>query len=217
MIGASRRPKTARGRSTRSRRGFRGWAGGPKMQRCLRAGAMQIARRAAEGKAKDAIGEDGCDRARRGNRWDFGGAAIAGARARRRRDRSRRGRRRTSYGNTGIVQSEAVFPYVLPRDPRDMARAALNRDPRAQIRYSALPAVLPWLWRYFLASSPKARLARRQGPAPLVSRSVAEHEAFAAAAGAGALLRRTGWIKVFRSERGRQGCSPRSRNWRRSG
>ena len=26
----------------------------------------------------------------------------------------------TSYGNTGIVQSEAMFPYVFPRAPREL-------------------------------------------------------------------------------------------------
>ncbi len=110
----------------------------------------------------------------------------------------------TSFGNTGIVQAEAVFPYALPRNPRDIARAALNRDPRAHLRYRALPAISPWIWRYFLASAPRRRLASAGALRPLVARSVAEHEAFAAPAGAGALLRKGGWIKAFRTERGRR-------------
>jgi D-amino-acid dehydrogenase len=110
----------------------------------------------------------------------------------------------TSYGNAGIVQSEAVFPYMFPRDPREMARGALNRDPRAQTRYSALANVGPWIWRYFLASTPDARQTGARALRPLAARSVAEHEAFAAPAGTSALLRKTGWIKAFRSERGRQ-------------
>jgi D-amino-acid dehydrogenase len=110
----------------------------------------------------------------------------------------------TSYGNTGIVQAEAVFPYVFPRNPRDILKAALNRDPRAQIRYASLPAIAPWVWRYFLASTPKARLASAKALRPLAARSVAEHEAFAGPAGSGALLRKSGWIKVYRTERGRQ-------------
>jgi len=110
----------------------------------------------------------------------------------------------TSFGNTGIVQAEAVFPYAFPRSPREIALAALNRDPRAQIRHGALPAIAPWLWRYFQASAPGPRLASAAALRPLVARSVAEHEAFATAAGAGALLRKGGWIKAFRSERGRQ-------------
>jgi D-amino-acid dehydrogenase len=110
----------------------------------------------------------------------------------------------TSYGNSGIVQSEAVFPYVFPRRPQEILKAALNRDPRAQIRYSALPAIAPWVWRYFLNSTPRARLKSAMALRPLAARSVAEHEAFANAAGSAALLRKSGWIKAFRSERGRQ-------------
>ena len=72
----------------------------------------------------------------------------------------------TSFGNTGIVQSEAVFPYVFPRAPLEVATAALNLDPRVQIRYSALPWIAPWVWRYFLASSPGARLALTRGGWP---------------------------------------------------
>ena len=65
----------------------------------------------------------------------------------------------TSFGNAGLVQSEAVFPYTFPRDPIEVARAALNRDPRAHIRHEALPRIAGFVWRYFLASAPEQRLA----------------------------------------------------------
>jgi D-amino-acid dehydrogenase len=108
----------------------------------------------------------------------------------------------TSFGNSGIVQSEAVFPYMFPRAPGELAVAALNLDPRVQIRYSSLPWVASWVWRYFLASSPKARLSTALAMRGLVQRCLAEHRAIAEPAGAGALLREGGWIKVFRTSRG---------------
>jgi len=108
----------------------------------------------------------------------------------------------TSFGNTGIVQSEAVFPYMFPRAPLEVATAALNLDPRVQIRYSALPGIAPWVWRYFLASSPGQRLATAMAMRGLVARCVAEHRAIAEPAGAGALLREGGWIKAWRTSRG---------------
>ncbi|MGD1036884.1 MAG: FAD-dependent oxidoreductase [Roseiarcus sp.] len=108
----------------------------------------------------------------------------------------------TSSGNSGIVQSEAVFPYVFPRAPGEIALGALNLDPRVQIRYSSLPAIAPWLWRYFLASSPRSRMATGMAMRGLVLRCLAEHRAIAEPAGAGALLREGGWIKVFRTSRG---------------
>ncbi len=108
----------------------------------------------------------------------------------------------TSYGNTGIVQSEAIFPYLFPRAPAEVAAAALNRDPRAHVRYGALPSVAPALWRYFRASTDAGRIETAKAMAPFVGAAAAEHKKLAEATGAAALLRATGWIKVFRTRRG---------------
>ena len=110
----------------------------------------------------------------------------------------------TSFGNSGIVQSEAVFPYTFPREPFEMLNAALNQDPRAQVRYSALPSIAPFLWRYFLASSPRKRHDNGHALRALVERAASEHRAFAERSESGPLLRDGGWIKVFRTERGRE-------------
>jgi D-amino-acid dehydrogenase len=108
----------------------------------------------------------------------------------------------TSFGNSGIVQSEAVFPYTFPRAPGEIARAGLGRDPRVRIRYASLPAIAPWLWRYFLASSPRGRLSTAMAMRGLLARCVAEHRAVAEAAGALGMLRPGGWIKAYRTTRG---------------
>jgi len=108
----------------------------------------------------------------------------------------------TSFGNSGIIQSEGVIPYVFPRAPGDIARAALNRDPRAHIRYGALPSIAPALLRYFHFSTPARKNATARAMAPLLAAASAEHVNFAHAAGANALLRGGGWIKAFRSARG---------------
>jgi D-amino-acid dehydrogenase len=108
----------------------------------------------------------------------------------------------TSFGNAGIVQTEAVMPYVFPRAPREIARGALNLDPRAHIRYGALPAIGPAVFRYFAASTPAGKNATAKAMAPFLARASAEHLELAHEAGADALLRRGGWIKAFRSARG---------------
>jgi D-amino-acid dehydrogenase len=108
----------------------------------------------------------------------------------------------TSFGNAGIVQTEAVMPYVFPRAPKEIARGALNLDPRAHIRYGALPAIGPAIFRYFAASTPAGKNATARAMAPLLARASAEHLEFARQAGAEPLLRRGGWIKAFRSARG---------------
>jgi D-amino-acid dehydrogenase len=70
------------------------------------------------------------------------------------------------------------------------------------VRYqiSDLPTFLPWLVRYYLASSPKRTLHSAMAELPLIRRSLIEHEALMAEAEVPELLRRTGWLKLFRSD-----------------
>jgi D-amino-acid dehydrogenase len=117
-------------------------------------------------------------------------------------DRHAKAAGETSFGNSGIIQSEGVIPYVFPRAPVEIVRGALNLDPRALIRYGALPSIAPAIWRYFAASTLAGKTATARAMAPLLARASAEHLEFARAAGAEALLRRGGWIKAFRSARG---------------
>ena len=119
-------------------------------------------------------------------------------------DRLPRAAGETSFGNAGIIETVAVIPYVFPRAPVGIARGALNLDPRAYIRYGALPSIAPAIWRYYAASTPAGKNATARAMAPLLAAANAEHLEFARAAGAEALLRRGGWIKAFRSSRGRE-------------
>jgi D-amino-acid dehydrogenase len=106
----------------------------------------------------------------------------------------------TSFGNAGLIESASVFPYMFPRDFGQILQYAMNRSPQARYQLSSLPALLPWLVRYFLASSPKRALHSAMAELPLIRRSLIEHEALMAEAEVPELLRRTGWIKLFRSE-----------------
>jgi D-amino-acid dehydrogenase len=119
-------------------------------------------------------------------------------------DRSGAAASETSYGNSGVIQAEAVFPYMFPRRPSEILKAAFNQDPRAHIRYRALPAIAPWIWRYYRASTPKGRDSSARAARPLIAEALPEHRALAGAAGATALLRNDGWIKAVRTARGRE-------------
>ena len=105
----------------------------------------------------------------------------------------------TSYGNAGIIECASVFPYMFPRDPRQILRYAMNRAPEVRYSLKDLPSFLPWLMRYYLASAPDRALRAAMAVLPLIRQSLVEHEALVAEAGAGDLLKRSGWIKVFRS------------------
>jgi D-amino-acid dehydrogenase len=106
----------------------------------------------------------------------------------------------TSFGNAGIIECASVFPYMFPRDFGQILQYALNRAPQVRYALSDLPSFLPWLVRYFLASSPERALHSAMSELPLIRRSLIEHEALIAEAGVPELLRRSGWIKLFRSD-----------------
>jgi D-amino-acid dehydrogenase len=106
----------------------------------------------------------------------------------------------TSYGNGGIIECASVFPYMFPRDFRQILQYATNRAPQVRYHFSDLPAFLPWVVSYFLASSPARSLHSAMAELPLIRRSLIEHEALIAEAEVPELLRRTGWIKLFRSD-----------------
>ena len=106
----------------------------------------------------------------------------------------------TSYGNAGMIECASVFPYMFPRDLGEILRYALNGSPQVRYSFSDLPSFLPWLVRYYLASSPQRALHGAMAVLPLIRRSLIEHEELIAEAGAGELLRRTGWIKMYRSD-----------------
>ena len=105
----------------------------------------------------------------------------------------------TSHGNAGVIQREAVLPYTFPRDVGKIAGYALNRLPEANLHWSALPKIAPWLFRHWLNSTPERKAASARGAKPLVERCIVEHESLAADAGVLGLLRRTGYLRVYRT------------------
>src|SRR5258707_6069078 len=104
----------------------------------------------------------------------------------------------TSYGNAGMIECASVFPYMFPRNLGEILRYAMNRAPQVRYQFSDLPAFLPWLLRYFLASAPDRAYRGAMAVMPLIRRSLIDHEALIAEAGVPQLLRRSGWIKMDR-------------------
>ncbi|HTT49349.1 MAG TPA: FAD-dependent oxidoreductase [Pseudolabrys sp.] len=108
----------------------------------------------------------------------------------------------TSYGNAGIIEGNTVFPPAFPSDLGVLARIALKRASEANYHLSFLPQIAPWLMAFRAASRPERLIETARLIRPLFSRAVAEHEALLAEAGASHYLRKTGWLKVYRNERG---------------
>ena len=120
----------------------------------------------------------------------------------------------TSFGNAGLVQREGVYPYGFPHDFGALFRYGMNRTIDAHYHPSAIPRLAPFLWKYWHHSRPARHRAIAHQYAKLIEHCLTEHEALANEAGATALLRRTGWMKVFRTERERDLRFAEAERWR---
>src|SRR5690348_12436315 len=89
----------------------------------------------------------------------------------------------TSYGNAGLIQREGVIPYTFPRAFSTILSYALNHRRDAVYHLSALPRLMPWLYRYWRNSAPERVERTVRALAPLMAQAVAEHEALIAASG----------------------------------
>ena len=107
----------------------------------------------------------------------------------------------TSFGNAGLIERASLFPYLFPREATKLGLYAFNRLPEAHYHLSALPELAPWLWRYYKESAPERAALNAGALRPLVENCLIEHEALIEMARAGDLLRKGGWIKIYRSER----------------
>lgn len=106
-----------------------------------------------------------------------------------------------SYGNAGIVQVEAMEPYAFPRAPLDIVRLALGSGNDVSYHISALPSAALPLALYFLNSAPRKHAAISAIYQQMIGRSGADHDRLIAAAGAEHLIRRTGFLQVYRQPR----------------
>ncbi|WP_170263567.1 NAD(P)/FAD-dependent oxidoreductase [Blastochloris sulfoviridis] len=105
----------------------------------------------------------------------------------------------TSFGNAGLIEPSGVVPMAFPRDLATLAKAALGLLPQSNYHLSALPALLPFLWRYRQQSTHANRLRSGVALFPLLSRAVEAHRELLTAAGAAHLLHPTGFYRLFRA------------------
>ncbi len=106
----------------------------------------------------------------------------------------------TSFGNAGIIEGNTVFPPAFPADMRALLRIAARRAGEANYHLSFLPKVLPWLLAFHAASQPQRLIETAHMIRPLFASAVPEHEVLLKEAGALQLLRKTGWLKIYRRE-----------------
>ncbi|MDW7748806.1 FAD-binding oxidoreductase [Halomonas sp.] len=117
--------------------------------------------------------------------------------------------RETSFGNAGIIQREAVQPYPFPRDLATMLRVLPNRQVDIRYRPGGMVQAAGPLLQYWQNSSPKRYARIVPEYASLICLSLEAHAPMVEAAGADALVRREGWLEVYRT---REAMSARLRD-----
>src|SRR6516164_1820417 len=108
----------------------------------------------------------------------------------------------TSHGNAGVVERDGFLPMSFPQRLGDLLRYGLNREPEFHYHAGFLPTVAPFLMAMRRGSHSSRREAYAAAMAPLLKRTVEEHRVLTAAAGAEALFRNTGGLRLYRSEAG---------------
>ncbi len=110
--------------------------------------------------------------------------------------------RETSFGNAGIIQREAVKPYPFPRDLGTLARVLPNRAVDIRYRLGGVMRAAGPLLHYWQHSSPRRYDSIVPEYASLISLALDTHAPMIEAAGAEALVRKEGWLEVYRTVEG---------------
>ncbi|HEY0120514.1 MAG TPA: FAD-binding oxidoreductase [Rhizobium sp.] len=105
----------------------------------------------------------------------------------------------TSFGNAGMIQREGVVPYGFPQQFGLLLRYALNNRIDAHYHLKALPSQIAFLARYWWNSNTKRHEMISRAYAPLIAHSISEHNDLIEASHAEELIRKNGWIELYRS------------------
>ena len=105
----------------------------------------------------------------------------------------------TSYGNAGVIEGNTLLPYPFPKFG-PLIRLAFKRATDASYHMRFLPRLAPWLLDFRANSTMQRRLLFANHMRPLFAAALVEHEALMQEAGATHLLRKEGWLKLYRSE-----------------
>ncbi len=118
----------------------------------------------------------------------------------------------TSFGNAGIIQREAIFPYPFPRDLKTLLRVLINRS--IDIRYRLLDVVATAgpLLAYWWNSFPGRYENIVSEYASLIALSTQEHAPMIEAAGVEHLVRKEGWLELYRTVQALDAREQKARN-----
>jgi D-amino-acid dehydrogenase len=106
----------------------------------------------------------------------------------------------TSFGNAGGIAVTEVVPLSVPGTLARVPRWLLDPLGPLTIRWSYLPRLTPWLWRFWRAGTRKRVEAASEALASLLASTYDDYEPLLLEAGIRDLLHRQGCISLYRSE-----------------
>ena len=106
-----------------------------------------------------------------------------------------------SFGNSGVIQREAVLPYAMPRNIITLLKTFAGQSTAARLHLPSMPAMLPFLIRYWWHSSKTRHYALATPYASLIERCIVTYERAMEGTDAKELLSPDGILSGFRSQR----------------
>jgi D-amino-acid dehydrogenase len=110
-------------------------------------------------------------------------------------------RARASFGNLGVISRGSIFTVASPRIWGSALRYLLNRDSALRLRYSSLPYFARWLTHFMTCCNESHWRSAAKALNPFVGAAYEHHVRLAKWAGAESLVKRNGYLKLFRHER----------------
>jgi glycine/D-amino acid oxidase-like deaminating enzyme len=107
----------------------------------------------------------------------------------------------TSYGNAGYLSVDSLIPMARPSTLKKVPKMLMDRDGPLTIHRPSIPALLPWMARFALASMSAAEVAKGKTmfKALMLEADVA-WKAEIQSSGLGELFRTKGCLYVYESE-----------------
>ena len=121
----------------------------------------------------------------------------------------------TSFGNSGVIGRASIAPLSQPAIWRKLPRYAANRDRAVRFGPGYPARELGWFVRFLANSRPAVFDANARRLNALQAHALSEHEALLA--GDSGLLRRDGWLQLFRTEGGFEASAGVRALWYRHG
>lgn len=105
----------------------------------------------------------------------------------------------TSFGNAGCISKTSVFPFSVPGVLRKLPRWLSDPEGPVRIRWSQLPRVAPWLYRFWRASARVGEIVAAQSA--LMAPVLDDFDEILRATGSEHLRRTNGMILLYETER----------------